>query len=109
LTTAVTAGDVAAGAAEVVVGFHAVARVEAVDPNGGPLAREHLLGVALNAMTVEAKGPEGSPLVLLLPPGEYEAYLSDSPPVLATFAVREPEEDAGTVRLRAATWPRLLH
>jgi hypothetical protein len=102
LTTMVTAGDVAAGVAEVVVGFHAVARVEAVDTNGDPLLRDHLLGVALNGMTVEAKGPEGSPLVLLLPPGEYEAYLGDSPPVRATFAVREPEEDAGTLLLSAA-------
>ena len=52
-------------------------------------------------MSLEVKGPEGSPLHVLLPPGEYLAYLAGRHHVQVPFVVREDEEDAGTVTLRA--------
>jgi hypothetical protein len=100
LTTLITDEDIVAGVAQVIVGFHGFARVEVVDLNDEPLVREHVLGVALPSMSIEVKGPEGSPLHVLLPPGEYMAYLAGSRPVQVRFVVREHEEDAGTIRLR---------
>ena len=100
LTTSITKEEIDAGVARVFVGFHGFASIETVDANGDPLVRDHVFGVAVPEMSLEVKGPEGSPLHLLLPPGEYLAYLDGSHPVHVPFVVREHEEDAGTVTLR---------
>lgn len=100
LTTSISDGELAAGVAQVFVGFHAFARIVAVDMNDDVITRSHLLGVALPAMSVEVNGPEHTPLHVLLPPGEYSAYLAGPRPVQVRFIVHEHEEDAGTVMVR---------
>ncbi|HJR59628.1 MAG TPA: hypothetical protein VJ813_09525 [Vicinamibacterales bacterium] len=100
LTTRITEADIAAGIGQVAVGFHGIARIEVVDRNDEPLAREHVFGVTEPGVSLEVKGPEYGPLHVLLPPGEYLAYLAGPRPVHVEFAVREPEEDVGTIKLR---------
>lgn len=100
LTAVVNEDDILAGAAEINIGHHGLIRVEAVDRNDKPLARPHVLGVAMPQMSTEVKGPEGSPLYLLLPPGDYFAYLGGFRPVQVHFVVREEEENIRTVTLR---------
>jgi hypothetical protein len=99
LTTWVTDAEIAAGLAQVVVGFHAFVRVVAVDVKDQPLVREHVVGIAFAEMSIEAKVPERSPLIVLLPPGEYVAYLPGPNRIYAPFEVHPGQEDVGTIRL----------
>ncbi len=102
LLTDVSARAIVAGVARVDVGFHAVVRVEAIGRSGEPVVTRHIVGVALpDLASIEAFGPENTPLCVLLPPGEYTAYLAGASPVQAPFVVREGDQEDMTIRLLA--------
>ena len=85
--------------AQISVGFHAIARIEAFGQDEKPLTREHMLGIALPGISIEVQGPQNSPLYVLLPAGEYVAYMTESSLARRHFSVDGSEEDIGTVRL----------
>jgi hypothetical protein len=92
--------DVSRGRADVQLGWHAVVRVEAVDGQDQPLRHQHRLGFSRDWMSIEVKGPEQSPLSLLLPPGEYTAYVMDGQPIQSRFIVRPDQQDVLLVKIR---------
>jgi hypothetical protein len=105
LTTWVSDVDIAAGIAQVVVGFHAFAHIAAIEADDQPLARDHVVGVSLPKMSIEVKGPQRTPLNVLLPPGEYVAYLAGPDRLQVIFPVHFGQEDDGPIWLRPAPGP----
>jgi len=99
VVTSLSDQDRRARIVEVTLGFLGFARVEVVDDNDNLLTREHVFGVALPGMSIEARGPENSPLDVLLPPGEYRAYLADPRRIQVTFVIRERDNDLKTIRI----------
>jgi hypothetical protein len=100
LTVVISQSEIEAGVAEVDVGPLACVRLEAVDSKDMPLRRDHAIGVSLDWMSIEAKGPEHSPLEVLLPPGTYTAYIADPDANGVQFTVRAGDEDFRTISVR---------
>lgn len=82
--------------ADVIVQHCAFAQVEAVDAGGKRQADGQVVGVTLPHASLEAP----QPLSLLLPAGEYTAYVTSSPAVTTTFVVDGTTQQVGTIRLR---------
>ena len=102
LEALVTEDDAEAGIRQIVVGFHSVVRIEALGADDRPLLREHVIGVALLGISIEARGPQPGALQLFLAPGEYIGYLvaGHSSPVQKWFKVAEGDGEAVTIQLR---------
>jgi hypothetical protein len=100
LTVRISQSEIEAGVADVNVGPLACVCLEAVDSNDMPLRRDHVIGVSLDWMSIEAKGPEHSPLGVLLPPGTYTAYVADPEANGVQFTVRAGDDDFRTIRVR---------
>jgi hypothetical protein len=77
----ITAEAVARGVAEVPVHFHALLRICVVGHNNEPVSGRPIVGFVLDQLTIEVSVNEDGYLDLLVPPGEYMAYLLEEPSV----------------------------
>jgi hypothetical protein len=84
--------------ADVIVQPCSFAQVDAVDAVGRRPAEGQVIGIALPHASFEAFAGD-HPLSLLLPAGEYTAYVTGSRPVTTTFVV-DGTTDVATIRLR---------